>query len=197
MFAKQLAASVYSSVKVLAILVYNEESYVSEILKLWSQRLYFKIWAGRSCWKAIKTVQGGQPFSKDVMRPSWKGLIGTAANLRPNLRLIYLKFLEGKSEVLRLIAGEFTTQEIADKLFISLEAPLSRTVPTFWLNSTPETAPDLCISLENGLLSGRANSNFWQDVYCLSLYQLRWYMRQYLDLVRHNGNWRWKIWPYR
>lgn len=69
-----------------------------------------------------KVMNGDEYYSKDVTDI----LISNLSNKKPNKQLTYDEPLsEREKEILRLIASDFTNQEIADKLFIS-----ARTVET-------------------------------------------------------------------
>lgn len=149
---KQLAA-VNPSVKVLAISMYNEESYVSEILNHGARGYILKNTGREELLKAIKTVQGGATyFSKDVTETIMKGLMNRRKSSSKSSADIP-KISRREKEVLRLIAEEFTTQEIADKLFISLKTVESHRANLLAKLNARNSAGLVRISLENGLLN--------------------------------------------
>jgi DNA-binding NarL/FixJ family response regulator len=111
----------YPNVKVLAISMFNEESYVSEILNNGAKGYILKNTGREELLKAIKTVYEGKTyFSKEVTETIMKGLINKRKSSNKN-NMEIPKISRREKEVLKLIAEEFTTQEIADKLFISLK----------------------------------------------------------------------------
>ncbi len=108
-------------VKVLAISMFNEESFVSEILKQGARGYILKNTDKEELLKAIRAVHGGQTFfSKDVTETIMRGLLKNQGG-EPNKPGKLPKISRREKEVLELIAQEFTTQEIAGKLFISLK----------------------------------------------------------------------------
>lgn len=149
---KQLSAS-HPSVKVLAISMYNEESYVSEILNHGAKGYILKNTGREELLKAINTVQGGATyFSKEVTETIMKGLMNrrkSSAKSSPDIP----KISRREKEVLKLIAEEFTTQEIADKLFISLKTVESHRANLLAKLNARNSAGLVRISLENGLLN--------------------------------------------
>ncbi|MBP6398506.1 MAG: response regulator transcription factor [Saprospiraceae bacterium] len=149
---KQLAAT-KPTVKVLAISMYNEESYVSEILNHGAKGYILKNTGREELLKAIKTVQGGATyFSKDVTETIMKGLMNRRKSSSKSSADIP-KISRREKEVLRLIAEEFTTQEIADKLFISLKTVESHRANLLAKLNARNSAGLVRISLENGLLN--------------------------------------------
>lgn len=114
-------AEIKPSVKVLAISMFNEESFVSEILNNGAKGYILKNTGRDELFKAIRTVSKGDSyFSKEVTETIMKGLMNQRkASSKSNSSIPKLSRRE--KEVLKLIAQEFTTQEIADNLFISLK----------------------------------------------------------------------------
>lgn len=111
----------FPNIKVIAISMFNEESYVSEILNNGAKGYILKNTGREELLKAIKTVYDGKTyFSKDVTETIMKGLINKRKSSNKN-NMEIPKISRREKEVLKLIAEEFTTQEIADKLFISLK----------------------------------------------------------------------------
>lgn len=149
---KQLAVK-NPTVKVLAISMYNEESYVSEILNHGARGYILKNTGREELLKAIKTVQGGATyFSKDVTETIMKGLMNRRKSSSKTSADIP-KISRREKEVLKLIAEEFTTQEIADKLFISLKTVESHRANLLAKLNARNSAGLVRISLENNLLS--------------------------------------------
>lgn len=108
-------------IKILAISMFNEESIISEILNHGALGYILKNTDKEELLNAIRTVHGGQTFfSKAVTETIMRGLL-------KNQPTQYSKMVElpkisrREKEVLELIAQEYTTQEIADKLFINLK----------------------------------------------------------------------------
>ncbi|MFZ1750154.1 MAG: response regulator transcription factor [Saprospiraceae bacterium] len=111
----------HQTVKVLAISMFNEESFVSEILNNGAKGYILKNTGREELLKAIRTVGGGASyFSKDVTETIMKGLMNQR-KASAKSTAFFPKLSRREKEVLKLIAQEFTTQEIGDKLFISLK----------------------------------------------------------------------------
>ncbi len=108
--------------KVIAISMFNEESYVTEILNNGASGYILKNTGREELIKAIKQVtEGHSYFSKDVTQTIMKGLMNSrrSSGIKKNLNIP--KISRREKEVLELIVKEFTTQEIANQLFISLK----------------------------------------------------------------------------
>lgn len=108
-------------VKILAISMFNEESFVSEILNHGAKGYILKNTGREELLKAIRTIEKGESyFSKDVTETIMKGLINKRKGSYKGTQFIP-KISRREKEVLKLIVDEHTTQEIADMLFISLK----------------------------------------------------------------------------
>jgi len=148
---KSLAQS-FPTVKVLAISMFNEESFVSEILNNGAKGYILKNTGREELLTAIRTVnQGESYFSKDVTETIMKGLMNQRkASSKTNTFLPKLSRRE--KEVLKLIAQEFTTQEIADALFISLKTVESHRSSLLSKLNARNSVGLVRIALENDLL---------------------------------------------
>lgn len=117
---KQMGQS-YPGTKILALSMHNEESFVTEILKNGALGYILKNTDRNELVTAIRTVYNGQTyFSKDVTQTIMKSLVKKDKQ-KQSLSVIIPKISRREKEVLQLIVKEFTTQEIADQLFISLK----------------------------------------------------------------------------
>jgi DNA-binding NarL/FixJ family response regulator len=111
----------FPNVKVIALSMYNEESIVSEMLKNGAQGYILKNTGRTELVQAIETVASGQTyFSKEVTETIMGGLLKKNTPRKSDLFLIPKLSLREK-EVLALIVKEYTTPEIAEKLFISMK----------------------------------------------------------------------------
>ena len=114
-------------IRILALSMYNEESFVSEILKKGAHGYILKNTGRTELVTGIRTVfEGESYFSKDVTETIMNSLMkkqkGEIKPANPKHSIIVIpKLSRREKEVLALIAKEFTTQEIAEKLFISLK----------------------------------------------------------------------------
>jgi DNA-binding NarL/FixJ family response regulator len=148
---KEITAS-FPAIKVLAISMFNEESFVSEILNNGAKGYILKNTGREELLKAIRTVSGGESyFSKDVTETIMKGLMNhrKASN---KSSAFFPKLSRREKEVLKLIAQEFTTQEIADSLFISLKTVESHRSSLLSKLNARNSVGLIRIAMENNML---------------------------------------------
>jgi DNA-binding NarL/FixJ family response regulator len=107
----------YSSIKVLAISMYHEESFITKMLKNGASGYLLKNTGRQELLKAIRCVHEGETFqSKEVTDIILKGL----SRQKQQTKNIYqIKFTRREREILDLIGKGLTTKEIATELFIS------------------------------------------------------------------------------
>ena len=138
--------------KILAISMFNEESYVTEILNHGASGYILKNTGREELIKAIRTVHSGSSyFSKDVTQTIMKGLMKHRQGGK-NSEKVIPKISRREKEVLKLIAEEFTTQEIADKLFISLKTVESHRSSLLSKMNARNSAGLVRIAMEHNLL---------------------------------------------
>ncbi len=142
----------YPNIKILAISMFNEESYVSEILNNGAKGYILKNTGREELLKAINVIyEGATYFSKEVTETIMKGLMNRRKSSNKSSAEIP-KISRREKEVLKLIVEEFTTQEIADKLFISLKTVESHRSNLLGKLNARNSAGLVRISIENGLL---------------------------------------------
>ncbi|MFZ1703297.1 MAG: response regulator transcription factor [Saprospiraceae bacterium] len=148
---KELTAE-HPKIKVLAISMFNEESFVSEILNNGAKGYILKNTGRDELFKAIRTVNKGESyFSKEVTETIMKGLMNQRkSSSKTNMSIPKLSRRE--KEVLKLIAQEFTTQEIADNLFISLKTVESHRSSLLSKLNARNSVGLVRIAIENDLL---------------------------------------------
>ncbi len=141
----------YPSVKVLALSMYNEESFISEILNNGASGYILKNTGHAELLKAINTVYAGESyFSKEVTQTIMSSL--TQKKKAEKEKANIPKISRREKEVLGLIVEEHTTQEIADKLFISLKTVESHRSNLLAKLNARNTAGLVRIALNNNLL---------------------------------------------
>lgn len=112
----------FPTVRVLALSMFNEESYVTEILNNGALGYILKNTGKEELLAAIRAVDAGNSyFSNDVYETIMRGLMKKSQPPSHAGRNAPPKISRREKEVLRLIVEERTTQEIADQLFISLK----------------------------------------------------------------------------
>ncbi|MEM8909715.1 MAG: response regulator transcription factor, partial [Bacteroidota bacterium] len=139
-------------IKVLALSMFNEESFVTEILHNGAQGYILKNTGRIELLKDIRTVYEGQSyFSEAVTQTIMKSLVKSNTK-SSGTKLSIPKISRREKEVLQLIVEEFTTQEIADKLFISLKTVESHRSSLLAKLNARNTAGLVRIAIENNLL---------------------------------------------
>ena len=142
------------NLKVIAITMFNEDSYIEEILNNGAKGYILKNTGRDELLKAIRTVAKGESyFSKEVTESIMKSLMNKRkAGTKVAVELP--KISRREKEVLKLIVEEFTTQEIADTLYISLKTVESHRASLLSKLNARNTAGLVRIALENNLLEG-------------------------------------------
>lgn len=113
--ATKMVRKKYPDVKVLALSQYDEKRFVKQMVKNGASGYLLKDSSKDTLVKAIHTVNLGENYFCE--RLSMR-LINQELKME-NTSALFPKLTERELEVLRLIGKEFSSQEIADKLFIS------------------------------------------------------------------------------
>lgn len=143
----------YPAVKVLALSMHNEESFVTEILKHGAQGYILKNTGKKELLQAIQTVYNGQSyFSSEVTETIMKSLVNPKTGTKRS-SLLAPKISRREKDVLELIVKEHTTQEIAETLFISLKTVESHRRSLLTKLGVRNTAGLVRVALENKLTS--------------------------------------------
>ena len=141
----------YPDVKVLALSMHNEESYVTEILKYGAQGYILKNTGKKELIHAIETIQNGQSyFSEEVTETIMKSLVNQRTGNKKSAA-VAPKISRREKDVLELIVREHTTQEIADTLFISLKTVESHRRSLLTKLGVRNTAGLVRVAIENQL----------------------------------------------
>lgn len=142
----------YPLTKILAISMFNEYSFIAEILDNGAEGYILKNTGSDELIKAINTILNGETyFSKEVTEMIMKGLMKNRRGNNITTNNIP-KVSRREKEVLALIIDEHTTQEIADKLFISLKTVESHRASLLAKLNARNTAGLVRISLQNNIL---------------------------------------------
>jgi DNA-binding NarL/FixJ family response regulator len=140
------------NVRVLAISMFNEESFVSEILNHGAKGYILKNTGRDELLVAIRTVaKGDSYFSNEVTETIMKSLMNQRKASAKSSAFIP-KLSRREKEVLKLIAQEFTTQEIGDSLFISLKTVESHRSSLLSKLNARNSVGLVRIAIENNLL---------------------------------------------
>lgn len=107
----------YPDVKILMLTMFNTRDYIEKVLRAGAHGYILKNTGKEELHEAIETVMRGESyFSKEVTERIMEGL--QKKKVAENNPMM-VELTEREKDVLKLIAEELTTQEIADKLFIS------------------------------------------------------------------------------
>ena len=108
------ALALQPNLKVLALTMYNEQAYIKDMLRAGAQGYILKNSGKEDFLKAIRTVMAtGSYLSPEVMQNFIKS--------HQQKETIYGKKLsEREIEIIRLVADELTTEQIAEKLHLSV-----------------------------------------------------------------------------
>ncbi|MGD1891901.1 MAG: response regulator [Cyclobacteriaceae bacterium] len=107
----------HPNIKVIALTTHSEGSFISGMLNNGAKGYVLKNSDKDTLKKAIKTVHRGETFLAEEVT---EALIQDMMPNNKSSRTLIPKLTRREKEVLALIVEEYTTQEIADKLFISL-----------------------------------------------------------------------------
>lgn len=142
----------HPNIRVLALSMYNDESFVSEILKHGALGYILKNTGKKELIRAIKQVFDGQSyFSDEVTETIMKSLVSHRQGGKPKVKQTP-KISRREKEVLDLILKEHTTQEIAETLFISLKTVESHRRSLLTKLNVRNTAGLVRVAVEHKLL---------------------------------------------
>jgi DNA-binding NarL/FixJ family response regulator len=141
----------HPEVKVLALSMHNEESFVTEILKYGAQGYILKNTGKKELIHAIEAIHNGQSyFSEEVTETIMKSLVNQRTGNKKSA-VAAPKISRREKDVLELIVREHTTQEIADTLFISLKTVESHRRSLLTKLGVRNTAGLVRVAIENQL----------------------------------------------
>ena len=106
----------YPDVKIIALSQYDEKRFVKQMVKNGASGYLLKDSSKEILELAIRTVYGGEKYYCDRLSIR---LINQELKMEDETNSLFPKLSERELEILRLIGDEFSSQEIADKLFIS------------------------------------------------------------------------------
>ncbi len=106
----------FPDVKIIALSQYDEKRFVKQMVKNGASGYLLKDAGKDVLEKAIRTVYGGESYFCDRLSIR---LISQELKIMDDNNALFPKLTERELEILRLIGKELSTQEIADKLFIS------------------------------------------------------------------------------
>jgi len=139
-------------IKILVLSMYDEESYITEILKSGALGYVLKNTGRKELLTAIRTVATGKTyFSEAVTKTIMNGIMNKNRNGKAEVKAIP-KITRREREVLELIVSENTNQEIAKLLFISLKTVEAHRSSLLSKMNARNTAGLVRITMENKIL---------------------------------------------
>ena len=110
----------YPHLKVLALSMHDEITHITNMLEAGAMGYILKNTGMKELVEAIKTVAAGKNyFSKEVSTTLMDSFISRKKRSTHNHQTCLEDLTKRETEILKLIAEEYTNQEIADKLYIS------------------------------------------------------------------------------
>lgn len=142
----------YPHLKILVLSMFDEESYISEILKSGALGYILKNTGRKELIKAIRTICTGKSyFSEAVTKTIMNGLMDKNRKGKTK-ESTHPKITRREKEILDLIIKENTNQEIAKLLFISLKTVEAHRSNLLAKLNVRNTAGLVRIAIENKLL---------------------------------------------
>ncbi|MBW6460332.1 MAG: response regulator transcription factor [Bacteroidales bacterium] len=138
----------FPDVKVIALSQYDEKRFVKQMVKNGASGYLLKDTAKDILVKAIKTVHGGEKYFCE--RLSLR-LINQELKMQ-DTKALFPKLSRREVEILRLIGKEYSSQQIADKLFISFHTVESHRANLMFKAGVKNTAGLMRWAVENDLL---------------------------------------------
>ncbi|MEX0844472.1 MAG: response regulator transcription factor [Balneolaceae bacterium] len=109
----------YPDVKVLALTMLSEDQHIRKMIKAGASGYIFKSSGKKELIKAINTIINGQHyFSEGATQSILQELVNPVVTKHKDAEDVHIT--ERELEILKLIVNEYTNQEIAEKLFVSV-----------------------------------------------------------------------------
>jgi DNA-binding NarL/FixJ family response regulator len=146
--ATRLVTRKYPDVKVLVLSQYDEKRFVKQMIKSGAYGYLLKDSRKEDLVNAIRTVHSGEKYFSDRLSVR---LINQELKME-DTKSLFPKLTDRELEVLRLIGRELSSQEIADKLFISFHTVESHRANLMYKAGVKNTAGLIRWAVENDFL---------------------------------------------
>lgn len=143
-------------VKVLALTMLSEDQHIKKMIKAGASGYILKSSGKEELLKAINTIIDGKHyFSDDATQAILKDLVEPSVNKKADPDTVNIT--DRELEVLKLIVNEFTNQEIADQLFVSVRTVDAHRRNLLQKTGAKNTAGLVKYALNNNLFESNAN----------------------------------------
>jgi DNA-binding NarL/FixJ family response regulator len=146
--ATKMVAKKYPHVKILALSQYDEKRFVKQMIKSGASGYLLKDAGRDDLITAIRTVHSGQKYFCERLSVR---LINQELKME-DTKSLFPKLTDRELEILRLIGKELSSQEIADKLFISFHTVESHRANLMYKAGVKNTAGLIRWAVENDFL---------------------------------------------
>jgi DNA-binding NarL/FixJ family response regulator len=147
--ATKLVHKKHPQVKVIALSQYDEKRFVKQMVKNGASGYLLKDSSREVLEEAIKTVQNGESYFCERLSVR---LINQELKIEDEANALFPKVTDRELEILRHIGRELSSQEIADKLFISFHTVESHRANLMSKAGVKNTAGLIRWATENDLL---------------------------------------------
>ena len=111
---------IYPKILILILSMYNEEQYVNEVFKSGASGYILKNSGKEELVRAIRTISCGKPYYSSEVTQTYIESLAKPNSKNSDIENIINELTSREIEILELIVNEFSNQEIAEKLFISI-----------------------------------------------------------------------------
>lgn len=140
--------SKYKKIKVMALTTFNEASFITRFMKNGASGYLLKNTSASDLIEAIITVNNGNQYLPAEVQSTL-----VSASLGADNKAFIPKLTRREKEVLALIVDEFTTKEIAEKLFISVATVETHRLHLLSKMEVRNTAGLVKIAIQKGLVN--------------------------------------------
>jgi DNA-binding NarL/FixJ family response regulator len=138
----------FPDIKIIALSQYDEKRFVKRMVKNGASGYLLKDSGRDTLEKAIRTVHSGETYFSEKLSMR---LISQELKTE-DTKSLFPKLTDREQEILNLIGKEFSSQEIADKLFISFHTVESHRANLMYKAGVKNTAGLIRWAVENDLL---------------------------------------------
>jgi len=148
--ATQKALEKHASLAVLGLSMHGDEPFFSKMLNVGAKGFLLKNSGMDELFEGIKTVANGDPFFSNALLRNM--MVKVTSNIK-NVNNVATKITDREFEILQLIANGLSTQEIAEKSFLSPNTVNNYRSSLMSKTKTKNSVDLVMYALKNGLIS--------------------------------------------